>query len=250
MPSTIPHPVLRKPANDPKNTYGDVLRFITKGMWIDDQHWLHGGDGDDSATVISQPLPEAFKQSQIHPISVICHSNAGPRKTPWSSLLRFWARTDISGEAHIQLDGVDAVKGRDAIVVQAMPFNRRADCNAKANGWWKNGKYVGALSIETQDRGSPTLPTTPWSIPQFEAMVNMITCWCVVYGISCAEPITWNDSGIGYHSRFKEWSIYVGKTCPGATRIAQMPELRRRVAENLIAFSQVTDWKCGQGGVR
>jgi hypothetical protein len=252
MPTLTPHPALLKPAKDARNTYGDVLRFITGGLWIDNEHWLHA-DGDQSAQVIAKPIAEASTQSIIHPVSFIAHSQAGPRKTPWLALWKFFARQDITGESHIILEGVDAEpwQGRTAAaIIQTMPFNRRADCNAKANSWFKAGKRVGAISAETQDRGSPSLNTTPWSLAQFEALVGLCTCLCIVYGMSCTEPTSWDDSGLGHHNRFKEWSIYVGKSCPGPARIRQMPELRRRVAENLAAFMDATDWKCGQGGVR
>ena len=109
MPTQTPHPVLRKPAKDARNTYGDVLRYITGGLWIDAEHWLHTTDGSDgTAQVIVKPIPEATTQPIIHPISFIAHSQSGPRKTPWLALWKYFARQDITGESHVILEGVDA----------------------------------------------------------------------------------------------------------------------------------------------
>ena len=233
------HSTLRKTVAD-GSSWQEILMFITGGYWIDQSHWLRGG------VARSEPvLPEAVTQPYISPRVAILHTNAGPRKTKWESLISYWRRADVTGEAHFQVHGVNG----DAAIVQAIPLNRRADCNAKANRWSFNGRSYGAISFETEDRGYPTLPTTPWSLGQLDAMSGALTSICVVYGMSCTEPATWSSSGIGFHSRFQEWSIYKGKTCPGAARIAQMAFIRDKVASNLAAFGAATGWRCGQGAV-
>lgn len=237
------HSVLKQEVADGRS-WQDILRFITAGYYIDSNHLLRGG-----VSRVELVNPEASAQGFIQPRSAILHSNAGSYKTSWMSLIRFWRRSDITLEAHFQVDGVDASDINSAVIVQAIPLNRRADCNSRANSWSWNGRQYGAISFETQDRGSANLAYTPWSLPQLHAMIGALTCICVVYGVQCSEPAYWNSSGIGYHSRFREWSIYVGKTCPGAARIRQMGYIREQVARNLAAFSENTGWQCGQGAV-
>lgn len=241
-----PHPVLQQ-RTSAGHLWRDVLIMVTAegqgggGFWVDDGGWLRGKQ------VKVEPIPEAYTQPVIHPRNAILHSNAGPRKTLWTSLWNYIRRLDITGEPHFQVVGVDATSIADGLIVQGMPFTVRADCNAKANSWWRGNKRVGAISFESEDRGSASLPDTPWSVGQVHVIVGALTALCVVYGVACTSTTRWDDTGIGYHSQFKEWSIYVGKTCPGAARIRQMDYIRARVAQNLLAFGEATGWKCGQG---
>lgn len=225
------HPALEGVGVNGTDAKADILAFITGGRTINRNHFLRGPG------VIAKPIPEALTQPFITPRSAIMHSNAGPRKTPWWSLVAYWARTDVAGEAHAQVD-------MNGAFVQAMPFNRRADCNYKANSWLHNGKIFGAISFETQDNGAASLPYTPWTQAQFDAMVNALTCICVVYRVRCTQPTSPYDSGIGHHSLFREWSSFVGKTCPGSARIRQMDELRRQVTERVAAYYQHAGGTC------
>ena len=206
-----------------------VARQTFGGMWIDNTGWLQG-----EANVIRKALPEASTQPLIVPRLAIMHSNAGPTKLSWWNLWQYLARDTITHEAHCmpQMDGT---------MVQAMPFVRRADCNYKANRWLHNGTYYGAISFETQDNGSPTLPTTPWTLAQITSMANALAAACVAYRIPCTAVTSYHGAGIGYHSQFPEWSVYTGKTCPGAARIRQMDHLRHMVAQRVAAFYN----KCG-----
>lgn len=175
-------------------------------------------------------VPEATTNPEIYPWSIILHSQAGPRRTAWQSLVAYMRRSDITLEAHflVELDGT---------IVQTMPLNRRADCNYKANRFrvpfWgsPNGQLdVGAISFETQDEGSGTLAHTPWSVPQLDAITNAIAAIGHKYGVPYTQPATWMDRGVGHHSLFPEWSSYTGKTCPGAARIRQMDYVRTTAA--------------------
>jgi hypothetical protein len=249
-----PHPVLARRTDDGR-LWQDILRFITGpgGYWIDDQHLLHGG-----VTVVKL-LPEASKQPTIYPRSAILHSNAGPRLTFWQSLWTWMSREDVTGESHFQVQGVDATERTQAVIVQNMPLNRRADCNYSANRWLRGSRYVGAISFETQDRGAASLNTTPWSLAQLDAMIGALTAICVTYGVWCTEPTEWHGSGIGHHNRFPQpnrippfapaWTNVYGKTCPGNARIRQMPYIRDEVAKRVAAFANQTGWSCGTGQI-
>lgn len=226
------HPVLRRQTADGR-TWGDILRFITGGYYIDGEHWLQGPG------VVKSPVePEASTQPFIHPFSAILHSNAGSKSAGWRALWLWVRNLSVTGEPHFQV-------AYDAIA-QFMPLNRRADCNAKANSWLRKGKVVGAISFETQDKGTASLQTTEWSTEQLRWMINALTCISVCYGVWCTQPATWNDSGVGHHSLFREWSLYI-KTCPGAARIRQMDYIRTELAKNLAAFHEHTGWSCGDG---
>jgi N-acetyl-anhydromuramyl-L-alanine amidase AmpD len=156
-------------------------------------------------------LPEATTQPFITPTQTILHSQAGPRKTLWSSLVAYMKRADVTMECHFLVD-------MDGWITQTMPTNRRADCNYKAN--------PRAISIETQDNGWPTLATTPWAPEQIDSIIWIVAAAGHRYGIPYSQPGTWMTPGVGHHSLFPEWSAYKGKTCPGTARIAQMDYVR------------------------
>jgi hypothetical protein len=75
-------------------------------------------------------------------------------------------------------------------------------------------------------------------------MANALAAICVAYRIPCTATTSAYGAGIGYHSQFPEWSIYVGKTCPGAARIRQMDQLRRMVAERVATFHNRAGGSC------
>lgn len=187
------------------------MNTFSAHYYIGSDHLLRG-----PKVVHALITPESTSQPTIRPRTVILHSQAGPRRTLWQSLVSYMKRSDISLECHfiVELDGT---------VVQTMPTNRRADCNYKANQF--------AISFETQDNGWPTLSTTPWSPAQVEAIANVVAACGHRYGIPYTSPANYLDAGVGYHSQFPEWSTFKGKTCPGAARIRQMDWVRRRAAE-------------------
>lgn len=179
--------------------------------------------------VIHEILPEAWSQSTIRPYSFILHSNAGPSKTGWRNLIAYLKRTDVGIEPHFQVPRTEE-EGVPTLV-QTVPVNRRADCNAKANQWFSGGESRGAVSFETGDNGSPSLATTPWDQGQLRVLMHAMAAVGLKYNIPAqltGEPF---GRGVGYHAQFKEWSIYVGKTCPGAQRINQIPYLVDRMGK-------------------
>jgi hypothetical protein len=226
-----PHTALTGVALDGRTPKVNVLAYITGGYSINNFGLLVGPN------VHTKLIPEAHTQPWITPRNIIDHSNAGSTPSRWQNLLGWINRAEVNGEPHLQFD-------MDGQVAQFMPFHVRADCNAKANQWSFQGTRFGAISHETADLGAEALPRTPWVPAQFEALVAAHTVECAVYRIRCTATTSWTDSGIGYHSQFPEWSIYKGKTCPGAARIRQMDELRRRVAENLARYYELVGGGC------
>lgn len=193
--------------------------------YVNSQHMLIGPNVRHELIV-----PEATTNPEIYPWSIILHSQAGPRKTAWQALVAYMRRSDISLEAHFLVE-------MDGTIVQTMPLNRRADCNYKANRFrvpfWGSGTGyldVGAISFETQDEGTATLWNTPWTLPQVTAISNAVAAIGHKYGIPYTSPTSWQDRGVGYHSQYKEWSSYTGKSCPGAARIKQMDYVRATAA--------------------
>lgn len=181
---------------------------------IDNNHMLQG-----PGVIVALIQPEASTQPLITPRSIILHSQSGPRYTPWEALIAYMRRADIVGEAHFLVN-------MDGTIVQAMPLNRRADCNYKANPF--------AISFETQDNGYPSLAVTPWSPAQLATIIGVVAAIGVKYGIPFVSPETWQAPGVGFHSQYPEWSSYTGKTCPGAARIAQMDTVRAAAASLVL----------------
>jgi hypothetical protein len=156
------------------------------------------------------PLPETATQTRIDTTTFILHSMAGPRLTTLEAISRYYMRDDITGEPTFALDMV----GR---ACQYMHTDQRADNNAKANRF--------AASIETQDAGADLLPTTPWTDPQVAQLAGMAAYLHLAEGVPLKRPGAWDAGGVDGHRAFPEWSIYVGKTCPGDARWAQIPEV-------------------------
>lgn len=212
----------------------DVMRWVAHDYYVNEHHLIV------SPKVTVDLIPEAFTQAIIRPRSAILHSNAAPAFTLPERLVTYWRRSDITGEGHFDVAG-------GGLTRQAMPLNRKADCNYKANGWWRLGQYVGAVSFETTDNGYPTLDVTPWTLDQLADMVGILTNLAVCYGVACTNPTRWDDAGIGHHCQYPEWSSYTGKTCPGAARIRQMDYVRQAVAGQLAEYGRATGWQCGKG---
>jgi hypothetical protein len=162
------------------------------------------------------PIPEQQTQPRIIVSQLIFHSMAGPRLTSLEALRAYMGRDDV----HVECTAMSDMDGRMAQLVEA---NVRADCNYKAN--------VRAISVETQDEGSPTLASTPWTAIQLEQHAGF-AAWCHLrFSVPLRFPPTWDSPGVGYHRLYAEWSNVTGKSCPGDTRIGQMPALLARARE-------------------
>lgn len=227
------HPLLQGTTIDGSNSKENVALYLTHGkLLMDSEGWLYG-EG-----VIVAPIPEAATQPIIEPRLAILHTNAAPKYTKPEALIAYWRRADITGEAHFQND-------YSPQLTQALPVTRRADCNYKANSFVKNGRLEGAISYESADDGYPTLPTTPWNLNQLESFCASLFLIKVCYpNLWCTSPTAWDDRGIGYHSQFKEWSSFTGKTCPGAMRIRQMDYIRQEVQLRVAEFYKQCGGSC------
>lgn len=157
-------------------------------------------------------LPENRYQPHITPYAAIWHSAVdGPGRT---SLYGYFNRDEVTLESHFHILW-------DGTIEQYMDTTVRADANYRANGFWKSGKYVGAISVETEDDGDPN--RRPWSPDQVAASVRLGQ-WIreehpQIPAELCPE---WDAPGFGYHTLFpKMWTNVRGKTCPGTIRIPQ-----------------------------
>lgn len=160
-------------------------------------------------------LPENRYQPHITPYAAIWHSAVdapGP-----TSLYGYFARADVGLESHfyIKLDGE---------IEQYMDTLVRADANYRANGFWKGGKYRGAISVETEDDGNPDQRI--WTPAQVDSSIRLgrwIRDEHDIPPVLCPE---WDAPGFGYHTLFPSmWTNVRGKTCPGIVRIPQFRDV-------------------------
>lgn len=188
---------------DPRELVG-VGRFIDPAV-------IHAAARDGAHRypyAVWTPLPETVSQPRIDTTTFVLHSMAGPALTSLEAISRYYMRTDITGEPTWALDLV----GR---ACQYMATDQRADNNAQANRF--------AASVETQDRGAGTLPVTPWTDAQVAQLAGMAAFLHLAEGVPLRRPDRYNSGGVDGHRAFPEWSIYVGKTCPGDARWDQIP---------------------------
>jgi len=183
-----------------------------------------------------RPIPEATTQPVIVPWLFMLHTMANPGSVTPGQLWNYINRGDVTGEPHLIL-------GYDTFI-QALPFTVRADNNAKANSWYVGNQRVGAVSVETQDNGSnvdPGIAHTPWNDYQVEHLVGVSLFLHLRYGVPFARCPKWDSRGIDGHRAHPEWSIYVGKTCPGQTRWEQIPAIISAAAALASPPSQGVD---------
>lgn len=160
-----------------------------------------------------RPLREADDQPTMIATQVILHSAVdapGP-----TSLFGYFNRADVDLESHFYV----ALDGK---VEQYVDTGHTADANRTAN--------VRAISIETEDDGNPD--QRPWSERQIAALVRLVDWCCRTHGIPRRIVRAHDAPGIGWHSMFgapSKWTPVAGKTCPGRSRIAQIPGLVRAV---------------------
>lgn len=234
--SATPHPALQGTAETGTSRL-DAARYVTDGLWLDIDGVLHD-DGERPRLTVSL-LPEAATQPVISPRMVIHHTQSGPKLTPWQSLVSYWRRSDVAGEAHL-------IANLDGSVVQAMPFIRRADCNYRANSFrvGLNPTLRGAIAWEAQDYGQATVDSTPFTWEQIKTFADIDALLCICYGIGCGWPVSWDGTGIGPHNLFPEWSLRTPNQCPGKVRRSQIPAIHNAVAERLALFGKFTGWQC------
>ena len=157
-------------------------------------------------------LPENDDQAAIIPRKLIFHSAVDGAA---NTVYHYFLRADIKAESHFYVR-------KDGVIEQYMDTNVMAHANVKAD--------VDAISVETDDDGDPD--QQPWTPQQMDAMIRLGK-WCLQEHpgiLPQVIPIS-TGAGIGYHSMFRRpdgtspWSNARGKTCPGAIRIAQFPQL-------------------------
>lgn len=156
-----------------------------------------------------RPIPEAEREPLITATQVILHTAVSNAE----SLYAYWAREDVVLESHFYVG--------QHTVEQYVNTARQADANFHAN--------VRAVSIETWDGRDPE--HTPWTAWQLDALTELVAWCCRTHGVPARFCPAWDQPGIGWHTMWGAPSPWtpVQKTCPGAPRVAQMPELLSRV---------------------
>jgi N-acetylmuramoyl-L-alanine amidase len=150
-------------------------------------------------------LPENKTQPTIVPTQVILHTAVGS-----GSVFGYFNSPGINVESQfwVALDGK---------VEQYLDSTVWADANVAANSR--------AIAIESADNGHPD--TYPWQPAQVEALAQLIAWASRVHGIPIRLCRNATDTGIGYHSLYASWNPNA-HSCPGPTRIAQMPAILAR----------------------
>lgn len=184
-----------------------------------------------------RPLPEAWTQPFIIPTQGIAHTVVG-RRSPFG----YFERTDNHQESHTWI-------GFDGALEQFVGFERSADANYRAN---RRPDGTGALSVETEDDGTPE--DTPWT-PVQELCLAELMAWTarpdglpaaflvargvLIRPIPLKVPASPAAPGWGWHSLYPGvWSNVRGKTCPARERIAQFPGVLE-LAESFVRPASV-----------
>lgn len=217
----------------------DALQQTNFGYWFNPEGILTGEN------VTWSPIPENETQLTIIPRSLILHTNAGSSPATWQQLKQFIMSPGQTTDCHFDVDNSGQAGQFLSVLV-------RADCNFDANGWVHEGKRYGGISIESGDEGAATVEKTPWNLAQLHTICSIATALAAQYGTGCGEVLTWNGSGIDYHTKFpyvnssvKAWTNSRGKTCPGLSRKRQLPWIRQEVANRIGAYIN----KCSEFGV-
>jgi hypothetical protein len=156
-----------------------------------------------------RPLSEHNQQPIIVPRQWIIHTAVdGPGPTDLGNY--FERATSLESHTWLRWDRHE----------QLMDFDRQADANYKANRFYKDLVYWGAISTETEDDGTPV--QRPWNPYQLDELVRFGVWLNRTFGIPARLCRTWDDWGMGWHAMYPMiWSNQRGKTCPGETRILQ-----------------------------
>lgn len=164
--------------------------------------------------LVWNPLTEHASQPEIVPYQWIVHT-AVDAPGPTDLHAYFEHHSDL--ESHTWL--------RWASHEQLMDLDRRADANYHANRFrLPDGRYVGAISTETEDDGHPE--EKPWNGYQIKELIRFGVWLHRTFGIPVELPKAWDAPGMGYHCLYpNDWTNVPGKTCPGHTRTKQFIEV-------------------------
>lgn len=159
---------------------------------------------------VQRPLEKIQSQSKIVPRIICLHTMVGSLAGTDS----YFHNNGYHGDnAHFGVGGVSD-DDHDGAIYQWQ------DCNYKANAQYSGNAYC--ISIETSDGGEPN---TPWGEKQFAALVDLCVWLCKTYHIPARLVSSTGESGFGYHSQFTDAWNKDHHTCPGTTRLMQIPLL-------------------------
>ena len=101
------------------------------------------------------------------------------------------------------------------IITQLRDTAYQADSSYKANGFWKDGKFCGAISFESEGTGEDE-----WTPSQIDAIIWLFRQANAIDDIPLIVCPAWDARGLGYHRLFAEWNSPY-HSCPGDPKVWQ-----------------------------
>lgn len=160
------------------------------------------------------------------PRLIILHTNAGASSSTGANLWSFVEGQLAAGntgvtQPHYQCD-------LDGTLWRFLDESEKGVASYRAEGF--------CISIETQDYGSKqsSIEVQPWTPAQIESLARVCADAHVRWGVPLRWADAWDGSGIGHHTMWgapSNWTTVRGKTCPGAARKAQVPQIIARAIE-------------------
>lgn len=169
------------------------------------------------------------KRPANRPRLVVLHTNAGGGSSNGDALFR-WINSELAAgrtptQPHHQVD-------LDGTVWQWLDYDEKGVASVSAEG--------SCISVETQDYGSRHSPIggQAWTPAQIEALAKVCVVAYRAFGVPLIPATAPDGVGIGWHSMWGDnitapnpWTTTKGKTCPGAARIAQVPQIIARARQ-------------------
>lgn len=159
------------------------------------------------------------------PRLLIFHSHSGPGTETAAKVKSYIERSWAGGDHGVTVphEHLDVEGPR----TQLLPWDRVGISSYRANPF--------CIGVETADRQGANIEAEPWSEGQLQAMAEICVEFAQRTGYPIERATAWDGHGIGYHSMWGQntvlfpnrnpWTMYKGKTCPGAFRISQFDEV-------------------------
>lgn len=110
------------------------------------------------------------------------------------------------------------IKKKKGRIEQYRDTRYEADANLNGNSFYRGGRRVGFVSIETQG-----YEDGEWTPEQLDSIKDLLAWLSEVENFPLRDNRAWDDPGVAYHVKYGAPGAYtnVSKTCPGPKRIRQ-----------------------------